>query len=114
MLLQESLNYLVIFFSTLTDQFLCSDNWLEQYQNISIYDKFLEILSYMFICWIKILECKLNITENVLNDSYLVPLVHVHSQFFDKLSYNNYTLLQVIQLIVFHFNILLQHFYFFP
>lgn len=78
------MDYLVTFFFTLTDQFLLSDNWLESQQDQnSVYSKFLRILSYVFICWTKVLECKLSV-ENVTNGSLLVPLVHSHSQFFDK------------------------------
>ncbi|XP_060871065.1 uncharacterized protein LOC132945364 [Metopolophium dirhodum] len=89
---QVSLDYLVNFFSTLTEHFLNSDNWLEQCQDRdSIYNKFLEILSYIFICWAKVLECKL-FTE-IAHDPLLVPLVQRHSQFFHKSSHNS-TLLQ--------------------
>jgi len=88
-----SLDYLIKFFSTLTEHFLNSDCWLEQRQDQdSIYNKFLEILSYIFICWAKVLECKL-FTE-IAHDPLLVPLVQIHSQFFHKSSHNS-TLLQV-------------------
>lgn len=89
-----SLDYLINFFSTLTEHFLNSDNWLEQCQDRdSIHSKFLEILSYIFICWAKVLECKL-FTDNVQYDPLLVPLVQIHSQFFHKSSHNS-TILQV-------------------
>lgn len=88
------MDYLVNFFSTLTDQFLNSDSWLEQYEDRdSIYHKFLKILSYVFICWAKVIECKL-FTETVTHGPFLVPLVQSHSQFFHKSSHNS-TLLQV-------------------
>ncbi|XP_060838951.1 uncharacterized protein LOC132920516 [Rhopalosiphum padi] len=90
---QVSLDYLVIFFSTLTEQFLNSDNWLEENQDRnSIYYKFLEILSCIFICWAKVIECKL-FTEITTQNVLFVPLVQSHSQFFHK-SYHNSTLLQ--------------------
>jgi len=96
-LLQESLDYLVIFFSTLTDQFLHSDDWLEENQSRdSIYNKFLEILSFVFICWTKVLQCK-SFLENVMHSSLSVPLVHRHSRFFHK-SHNS-TLLQVKMIV---------------
>lgn len=89
------MDYLVKFFSTLTNQFLLSDYWLEQYQDQnSIHQKFLEILSYVFICWSKVLEHKL--IYNVPYDSFVVPLVHCHSEFFHKSSHTS-TLLQVGQ-----------------
>jgi hypothetical protein len=92
--LKVSLDYLVIFFSTLTEQFLNSDNWLEENQDRnSIYYKFLEILSCIFICWAKVIECKL-FTEITTQNVLFVPLVQSHSQFFHK-SYHNSTLLQV-------------------
>lgn len=93
------MDYLVDFFSTLTDQFLNSDYWLEQRQDQdSIYYKFLEILSYVFICWAKVLECKL-FTEIATHDLFLVPLVHNHSQFFNKSSHSS-SLLQAINLVI--------------
>lgn len=91
--LQESLDYLVTFFSTLTDQFVHSDDWSEENQSRdSIYNKFLEILSFVFICWTKVLQYKLFL-KNVAHSPLLVPLVHSHSRFFQK-SHNS-TLLQV-------------------
>ncbi|XP_025191469.1 uncharacterized protein LOC112591762 [Melanaphis sacchari] len=90
---QVSLDYLLNFFSTLTEHFLNSDNWLEQNQDRdSIYQKFLEILSYIFLCWAKVIECKL-FTEVATQEPLLVPLVQSHSQFFHKSSHNS-TLLQ--------------------
>lgn len=90
--LKGSLDYLVNFFSTLTKNFLNSDNWLEQCQDRdSIYKKFLVLLSYVFTCWAKILERKL--ISNIKNP-LLVPLVQNKSQFFHK-PYHNSTFLQV-------------------
>jgi len=87
------LDYLVNFFSILTDQFLHSDNWIEENQaRNSVYNKFLEILSFVFICWTKVLQRK-SLQENTTHSPMLVPLVHIHSQFFDK-SHNS-ILLQV-------------------
>lgn len=88
------MDYLVIFFSKVLDQFLNSDSWIEEHQDQDSVNKFLEILSYVFLCWTKILECKLFI-ENDTQNSFLVPLVQCHSQFFDKPCHNS-TLLQVI------------------
>lgn len=91
------MDYLVKLFSTLTNLFLLSDYWLVQYQDQNlIHQKFLEILSYIFICWSKVLEHKL--IYNVPYDSLVVPLVHSHSEFFHKTSHTS-TLLQVKQLI---------------
>ncbi|KAL5244226.1 hypothetical protein ACI65C_011636 [Semiaphis heraclei] len=90
---QVSLDYLFNFFSTLTEHFFNSDNWLEQCQSQDyIYNKFLEILSYVFICWAKVIECKL-FSEITTHDELLVPLVQNLSQFFHKSSHNS-TLLQ--------------------
>lgn len=92
--LQVSLDYLFNFFSTITEHFLNSDNWLEQCQDRdSNYNKFLEILSYIFICWAKVIDCQL-FTEIATHNQMLVPLVQSHSQFFQKSSLNS-TLLQV-------------------
>ncbi|CAH1715505.1 unnamed protein product [Aphis gossypii] len=90
---QVSLDYLINFFSTLTEHFLNSDEWLEPNQDRdSIYYKFLEILSYIFICWSKVIECK-SFTEIAIQDPLLVPLVQSHRQFFHRSSHNS-TLLQ--------------------
>ncbi|XP_015374038.1 PREDICTED: uncharacterized protein LOC107168980 [Diuraphis noxia] len=90
---QMSLDYLFNFFSTLTERFFNSDNWLEQCQSRdSIYNKFLEILSYIFICWAKVIECKL-FTETTTHNELLVSLVQSLSQFLHKPSHNS-TLLQ--------------------
>lgn len=90
---QVSLDYLFNFFSTITEHFLNSDNWLEQCQDRdSNYNKFLEILSYIFICWAKVIDCQL-FTEIATHNQMLVPLVQSHSQFFQKSSLNS-TLLQ--------------------
>lgn len=93
---KESLEFLITFFSITTNQFLHSDYWLEQHQD-SFYYKFLEILSYIFICWSKVLECK-SLTDNITHNSFSVPLVHNHSEFLQKSSYSS-TLLQVSQSI---------------
>lgn len=89
------MDYLITFFSTLTDQFLYSDNWMEESQDrYSVYYKFLDILSYVFICWTKVLECKIFIENDVMHSSLSVPLVHSHNQFFHKSTHSS-TLLQV-------------------
>lgn len=86
------MNHLILFFSTLTNQFLLSDNWLESQQDQNlVYPKFLEVLSYVFICWTKVLECR---SSNETHKPLLVPLVHSHSQFFDK-PFHSSILLQV-------------------
>lgn len=96
--LQESLDYLAAFFSTLTNQFLHSDDWLEQHDSSLVCCKFLEILSYVFICWTKVLEYKL-LVENITQSLLSVPLVHNHSEFFDKSSHGS-TLLQVKLIVI--------------
>lgn len=96
---QVSLDYLINFFSTLTEQFLNSDDWLEPNQDRdSIYYKFLEILSYIFICWAKVIECK-SFTEIAIQDPLLVPLVQSHRQFFHRSSHNSTVLQNGLKLI---------------
>lgn len=95
-LLQESLDYLIIFMSKLTSQYLHPDNWKAQIQELSLtYFNFLEILPYVFICWNKVIECKSSI-EYIVQNNLLIPLIENHSYFFNKTCYNT-TILQVNQ-----------------
>ncbi|VVC25046.1 Hypothetical protein CINCED_3A021537 [Cinara cedri] len=96
---QESLDYLIIFMSKLTNQYLHPNNWKTQTleQGLTYY-KVLEILRYVFICWAKLLEYKLCI-DNIVQNNLLIPLIQNHSHFLIKIGSDSTLLQNGLQLI---------------